>query len=251
MTSAWVLRLMTRSAVARGGLDATPAGGTGMTDRHSSEVTNLDRYGDTVMPWSRPHDLLAFGPKGPLAGFFLGTVRPDGRPHAAGIGAVWHDGDLIFHQRARDSQGPEPGVEPGLHDLGQIPRPGLDSGRHGDASDRASDPGAGGRYLPRHRLAGRGHRRRGHRTLQRAERRAAAVASLPVHFLHRRRLEHGRAEWRDTLAVRPMTALQALPADQTLVTCGAPHGADRACITNRSCPAASAPVHRPCPHSPG
>lgn len=27
-----------------------------MTDRHSSEVTNLDRYGDTVMPWSRPHD---------------------------------------------------------------------------------------------------------------------------------------------------------------------------------------------------
>jgi hypothetical protein len=26
--------------------------------------------------------------------FFLATVRPDGRPHAAGVGAVWHDGDL-------------------------------------------------------------------------------------------------------------------------------------------------------------
>jgi Pyridoxamine 5'-phosphate oxidase len=67
-----------------------------MTDRQPSEVTNLDRYGDPVLPWSRAHDLLASGPKGPLAGFFLGTVRPDGRPHAAGIGAVWHDGDLYF-----------------------------------------------------------------------------------------------------------------------------------------------------------
>src|ERR1035438_154486 len=101
MTSARALRLMVRSAVACGGLpaqglDATPAGGTGMTDRQPSEVTNLDRYGDTVIPWSRPHDLLASGPKGPLVGFFRGTVRPDGRPHAAGIGAVWHEGDLYF-----------------------------------------------------------------------------------------------------------------------------------------------------------
>ena len=67
-----------------------------MTDRQPTEVTNLDRYGDPVLPWSLPHDLLATGPKGPLVGFFLGTVRPDGRPHAAGIGAVWHDGDLYF-----------------------------------------------------------------------------------------------------------------------------------------------------------
>jgi pyridoxamine 5'-phosphate oxidase-like protein len=67
-----------------------------MTDRQSSKVTNLDRYGGPVLPWSRAHDLLASGPKGPEAGFFLGTVRPGGRPHAAGIGAVWHDGDLYF-----------------------------------------------------------------------------------------------------------------------------------------------------------
>ncbi len=67
-----------------------------MSDRQPAEVTNLDRYGDPVLPWSRPRDLLASGPKGPLVGFFLGTVRPDGRPHAAGIGAVWHDGDLYF-----------------------------------------------------------------------------------------------------------------------------------------------------------
>src|ERR1022692_2168459 len=67
-----------------------------MTDRQPSEVTNLDRYGNPVLPWSRPIYLLAFGPNGPLVGFFLGTVRPDGRPHAAGIGAVWHEGDLYF-----------------------------------------------------------------------------------------------------------------------------------------------------------
>ena len=67
-----------------------------MTDRQPIQGTNLDRYGNPALPWSRAYDLLAFGPKGPLAGFFLGTVRPDGRPHAAGIGAVWHDGDLYF-----------------------------------------------------------------------------------------------------------------------------------------------------------
>ncbi len=67
-----------------------------MTDRQPTETTNLDRYQNPILPWSRPHDLLVSGPKGPLAGFFLGTVRPEGRPRAAGIGAVWHDGDLCF-----------------------------------------------------------------------------------------------------------------------------------------------------------
>lgn len=67
-----------------------------MTDRQPIETTNLDRYGDSALPWSRAHDALESGPKGPLAGFFLGTVRPDGRPHSAGVGAVWFDGDLYF-----------------------------------------------------------------------------------------------------------------------------------------------------------
>jgi hypothetical protein len=60
------------------------------------ETTNLDRYGFEPLPWSRPRDLLAVGSQGPGTTFFLGTVRPDGRPHAAGIGAAWHDGDLYF-----------------------------------------------------------------------------------------------------------------------------------------------------------
>jgi len=67
-----------------------------MTEREPVEVTNLDRYGSGPLPWSRPRDLLAAGPPTPDIPFFLGTSRPDGRPHAAGIGALWHDGDLYF-----------------------------------------------------------------------------------------------------------------------------------------------------------
>ena len=67
-----------------------------MTDQEPTDVTNLDRYGSAPLPWSRPHDLLAAGPPGPDATFFLGTTRPDGRPHSAGIGAAWLDGDVYF-----------------------------------------------------------------------------------------------------------------------------------------------------------
>jgi hypothetical protein len=67
-----------------------------MTDREPTATTNLDRYGFPPLPWTRPHGVLARGSQGPEVTFFLGTVRPDGRPHAAGIGAVWLDGDLYF-----------------------------------------------------------------------------------------------------------------------------------------------------------
>jgi hypothetical protein len=67
-----------------------------MTEQEPTESTNLDREGNPTIPWSRPRDLLATGVKGPMVGFFLGTVRPDGRPHAAGVGAVFADGDLYF-----------------------------------------------------------------------------------------------------------------------------------------------------------
>ena len=28
--------------------------------------------------------------------WYLSTTRPDGRPHAAGVGGAWHDGDVYF-----------------------------------------------------------------------------------------------------------------------------------------------------------
>jgi hypothetical protein len=67
-----------------------------MTDREPVDVTNLDRYGDPELPWSRARDVLAAGPPGPEITFFLGTSRPDGRPHAAGVGALWDEGELYF-----------------------------------------------------------------------------------------------------------------------------------------------------------
>ena len=67
-----------------------------MADREPTETTNLDRYGYPPIPWSRPHALLAVGSPGVETPFFLGTVRPDGRPHAAGIGVDWSGGDLYI-----------------------------------------------------------------------------------------------------------------------------------------------------------
>lgn len=69
-----------------------------MTDQAPSETTNLDRYGYAALPWDRPRDLLfaESTPPGPGTSFFLGTVRPDGRPHAAAVGAVALDGDIYF-----------------------------------------------------------------------------------------------------------------------------------------------------------
>ncbi len=67
-----------------------------MTDREPVEITNLDIYGSAPLLWSRPRDLLAVSPRQFDITFFLATVRPDGRPHTAGIGALWLDGDLYL-----------------------------------------------------------------------------------------------------------------------------------------------------------
>lgn len=62
----------------------------------ASETTNLDRSGLAELPWSRARDLLSTQTPGEDLTFFVGTVRPDGRPHAAGVGAIWVDDALYF-----------------------------------------------------------------------------------------------------------------------------------------------------------
>lgn len=59
------------------------------------ETENLDIYGSPPLPWSRARDALTRG-RGPGFTYFLGTVRPDGAPHAAGVGAVWVADTLWF-----------------------------------------------------------------------------------------------------------------------------------------------------------
>jgi hypothetical protein len=69
-----------------------------MTDTVNQPIstTNLDRYGSAALPWSRAHDVLvADTPTGGLT-FFVATVRPDGRPHSAGVGALWSEDVLYF-----------------------------------------------------------------------------------------------------------------------------------------------------------
>lgn len=67
-----------------------------MTDREPTATTNLDRYGHEALPWGRAHAELAKGATGPDTTHFLGTIGPGGRPHVAGVGAAWLDGDLYF-----------------------------------------------------------------------------------------------------------------------------------------------------------
>ena len=78
-----------------------------MTDRKPVETKNLDRYGNPALPWTRPLGVLDQIPPSELLTWFLGTVRRDGRPHSAGVGGLWHDGDLYFTsgpgtQKSRD-----------------------------------------------------------------------------------------------------------------------------------------------------
>jgi hypothetical protein len=53
---------------------------------------NLDIYGNEPIPWSRPLAELEKFEAQPGSTVWLATTRPDGRPHVAGIGALWHDG---------------------------------------------------------------------------------------------------------------------------------------------------------------
>ena len=67
-----------------------------MADRQPIETRNLDGYGNAALPWSRPKAVLDAIDPGAMITWFLGTTGSSGRPHAAGVGAMWHDGDLFF-----------------------------------------------------------------------------------------------------------------------------------------------------------
>ncbi len=58
------------------------------------DQTNLDIYGHPPIPWSRAERQLETASGRMDAHFFLATVRPDGRPHVAGVGALWVDGSF-------------------------------------------------------------------------------------------------------------------------------------------------------------
>ena len=59
---------------------------------------NLDIYGAKPLRWSRVLKQIGSNPPGT---FWLATTRPDGRPHVAGVGALWVDGKIYFVSGAR------------------------------------------------------------------------------------------------------------------------------------------------------
>src|SRR3954464_1331585 len=66
------------------------------TNREPTTTSNLDKTSETEpLPWTRARDRLDAGALAEAASF-LGTVRPDGRPHSARIGAAWYDGSVYF-----------------------------------------------------------------------------------------------------------------------------------------------------------
>ena len=66
------------------------------TEREPAETTNLDRYGNAPLEWSRVAKEFETSLPDKDITCFLGTVSADGRPHAAGIGACWLGGDVFF-----------------------------------------------------------------------------------------------------------------------------------------------------------
>jgi hypothetical protein len=66
-----------------------------MPDRQPTDTKNLDIYGNGPLEWSRVDKAMSVDPTTHLT-WFLGTVDPDGKPHAAGVGALYIDGDVYI-----------------------------------------------------------------------------------------------------------------------------------------------------------
>ena len=68
---------------------------------------------------------------------FLSTTRPDGRPHTAGIGALWHDGDLYFTSNPDTRKSRDLAANPACTIAMRLP--GIDLVFEGEAA-RTTDP---------------------------------------------------------------------------------------------------------------
>jgi len=81
------------------------------------ELKNLDIYGDAPIPWERPlAQLEATATETPddrpPRTFWLATVHPDGRPHVAGVGALWLDDRFYFTSGPRTRKSRNLAVNP-------------------------------------------------------------------------------------------------------------------------------------------
>ena len=85
-----------------------------MAQRKPTDTSNLDIYGDAVLDWDRADKALS-NPPSDTQTWFLGTVDPNGRPHATGVGAFYTDGDLYFTSGPGHAEVAQPDGQSRLH----------------------------------------------------------------------------------------------------------------------------------------
>jgi nitroimidazol reductase NimA-like FMN-containing flavoprotein (pyridoxamine 5'-phosphate oxidase superfamily) len=101
------------------------------------DTKNLDIYGSAPISWTRALEQLeGADPKGTC---WLATTRPDGRPHVAGVGALWVDGRFYFTSGASTRKSRNLAKNPNC--CLSVSLPGLDlvvEGTAAKVSDRAT-----------------------------------------------------------------------------------------------------------------
>jgi hypothetical protein len=122
-----------------------------MAAQTPSDVKNLDQYGSEPLPWDRARDALAAHPAGAGTPYFLGTATPDGRPHAAGVGALWLDDELYVVSGPGTRKSRELAANPACTVSASLP--GIDLVVEGDAA-RVIDPATLERVAARYRELG-------------------------------------------------------------------------------------------------
>jgi hypothetical protein len=122
-----------------------------MSDLTPTASKNLgERYDCPLIEWSRAERAMAQGPT-PEVTYFLGTCRPDGTPHAAGIGAQWSRGHLYFTSSPTTRKSRDLAVNPRC--TVSVRMPGIDLVLDGEAH-RETDPATLERIAAGYRAGG-------------------------------------------------------------------------------------------------
>lgn len=122
-----------------------------MTDLTPLTAKNLgERYDLPVVDWARAEEALAQGPT-PDVTYFLGTCRPDGTPHAAGLAPQWSRGALYLTSNPATRKARDLAVNPRC--TMSVRLPGIDLVLDGEAR-RETDPAILERIAAGYRAAG-------------------------------------------------------------------------------------------------
>jgi hypothetical protein len=113
------------------------------------DSVNLDIYGSEPIPWDRALEQLKSADTN--GSYWLATTRPDGRPHIAGVGAMWVDGKFYFPSGAATRKSRNLAKNPNC--ALSVSLVGLDLVVEGTAT-KVSDPAALARVAERYKSQG-------------------------------------------------------------------------------------------------